>query len=583
MTNELQRYLGTGEMPEPGRPLATLRGVELTPQEQAINLTHELYAHDESSFPLGTLLLPFIALLHHIMLMGSSGAGKSSLINQMLRDSLEKMQRGNGLRLFIWDLKGTMRRYLEPYKNDLRIDYVNPIYEHGVGIDFAREVDTPAAADQFAEDMVSPRADAGKSANMEWVEAARRVVAELVKIFQRQAPGRWKFSDLIEAASTKKKLERVLSQSSVGEDILDGILGTGKQAMGVLFNLQGSLGSMRTLAAAMNHSTNISLREWAHGPESVLVLQHHHRYEKALAGFERWVFGRVVDLAIDGAESAEQTTLFYLDEVRHGPFDTHLMKLATVGRGQGVGIVMGLTDVSGLNDQLNDDQAEEVLGSFSTQVLLRNNNPGTAGWASERLGSQTALMPETSSSVTLPAEGAEAAYQESLDKYFKSSEKLVSQGMCVGHEPGKERLQYQQHKIVPAAFNAERPTAKSRTFNVALKETERPLATRSEVMNLPLAQVVGEKGLVVPAYVVSAFIGKPTLMVVSEMDHPDVTLLPAAKHELPNVERPAAQFDFDGWDADDEERLGLPEPPPQRPRTPSAGRSKRFSPRGRQR
>jgi hypothetical protein len=579
MTNDLQRYLGTGETPTPGRPLATLRGVDLMPQDEAIELTRELYAHDESSCPLGTLLLPLKALQHHLMMMGSPGVGKSSLINQVLRDSLEKMRQGMGLRLFIWDLKGTMRRHLEPYRNDLRIDYVNPFYEHGVGIDFA-DVETTAAADQLAEDMVSPRADAGKSANMEWVEAARGIFAEVVKIFQKRAPGRWKFSDLVEAMSTRENLKRVLSLSSAGRSKLRGILGTDKQAMGVLFNLQGSLRSMRTLAAAMNHSTNISLREWAQGPPSVLVLQHHHKYEKALAGFERWVFGRMVDLAIDGAESSEQTTLFYLDEVRHGPFESHLMKLATVGRGQGVGIVMGLTDVSGLNDQLNDDQAEEVLGSFSTQVLFRNNNPGTAGWASERLGSQTALMPETSASVTLPAEGAEAAYQASLDKYFKSSEKPVNHGMFVGHEPGKERLQYQQHKIVPAAFNAERPTPKSHTLNIALKETERPLATRSEVMNLPLAQVVGEKGLVVPAYVVSAFIGKPTLMVVSEMDHPDVTLLPAAKHELPNVERPAAQFDFDGWDEDDEERLGLPEPPrpgdsPERRGKRSQGRERR--------
>ena len=587
MANELQRYLGTGEMPEPGRPLATLRGVDLTPQDEAISLTHELYSHDESSFPLGTLLLPRKARLHHTMFMGSSGAGKSSLIFQMLRDSLENMGRGQGLRLFIWDQKGEMRQYLEPYKNSLKIDYLNPIFEHGVGVDFARDVETPAAAIQFARDMIGPRAEAGKSANMEWVEAARGVFAEVVKIFQRRAPGEWRLIDVIEATSTEKNLKRVLSQSPVGESLLEGTLGTDKQASGVLFNLQGSVGSMRTLAAAMTRSTNISLREWASGPESVLVLQHHHDYAQALEGFERWVFGRAVSHAIGGARSAKKTTLFYLDEVRHGPFESHLMQLATVGRGKGIGIVMGLTDVSGLNDQMNDPRAEEVLGSFSTQVLLMNNNPKTAGWVSERLGSQTALMPETSSSVTLPAEGAEAAYRASLNKFFEAKEELVNQGMCVGHKPGPQRLQYNQHQIVPPEFNVERPTAKSRTLNVALKEAERTLVTKSEVMNMPLAEIVGEKGLVVVAYVVSAFLGKPTRMVASEMDHPNVTLLPVSEDELPNVERPADQLDFPGWTDDDEDRLGLPSPPspptpPKRPGVPTAWRKKRSSPRGRQ-
>src|SRR5262245_44920666 len=102
----------------------------------------------------------------------------------------------------------------------------------------------------------------------------------------------------------------------------------------------------------------------------------------------------------------KDATLFHLDEVRHGPFEGHLMKLLTVGRGKQIGTVIGLTDNSGLTDLLNEKQAEEVLGSFATQVLLANNNPKTAGWVEERLGSNIALVPEATASVTLPTEGA---------------------------------------------------------------------------------------------------------------------------------------------------------------------------------
>src|SRR5262249_19187589 len=128
------------------------------------------------------------ARFHHVMLMGSSGAGKSSIIYHMLRDELEHYCWGRGHKLFIWDLKDEMYYYLEPYRNGIQIDYLNPILEHGVGIAFARDVATPMAANRLAEDFISPDAKGGNAVNMEWIEGGRRVFSEIVQIFQLLAP-----------------------------------------------------------------------------------------------------------------------------------------------------------------------------------------------------------------------------------------------------------------------------------------------------------------------------------------------------------------------------------------------------------
>jgi hypothetical protein len=336
---------------------------------------------------------------------------------------------------------------------------------------------------------------------------------------------------------------------------------------------------MWSLASAMVHCRTVSLKEWADGPESVLVLQHHEGYEAALAGFERYIFGRAVSLALASANAANKATMFWLDEVRHGPFDSHLMKLATAGRGRGVGIVMGLTDISGLSDQLNPNQAEEVLGSFATQVLLGNANPKTAAWVSERLGTHQALVADATVSMTRPPEGAEQKYKEGLYGYLYpqhnpfgpgSRDQVTSVTTGKSYASPDEIERYERHRSIPGGFNAERPVQSSEGLSINIKEAERPAATKAEVMSLARAMVLPQHGLTAFAYVVSPFIGRrPTLMVTTELNHPDVTLIPAAPSELPDVERPAEQLKFAGWTQEDLARLKLlPLPKPSTRKRP---------------
>jgi TraM recognition site of TraD and TraG len=266
-----------------------------------------------------------------------------------------------------------------------------------------------------------------------------------------------------------------------------------------------------------------------------------------------------------------KSTIFWLDELRHGPFGGHLMKLATVGRGRGAAIVMGLTDISGLTDLLNEHQAEEVLGSFSTQVLLGQNNPKTAQWVSERLGTYQALVAEGSVARTEPPAEAVKRYKDDLHAYMYpqhtpgSRDRITSVNSGKGFGSAEEIERYERHQSIPGGFNRERPVQASDGLTISIKEVERPLVTKSEVMcGMPRPEVVPGHGLVVTAYVVSPFIGRPTRMTVSGLDHPDVTLIPADPDELPYVERPADQLDFPGWTDDDVARLKLPPLPEKR-------------------
>jgi len=191
-----------------------------------------------------------------------------------------------------------MRRYLEPYNIAAPVDYLIPILQHGCGIDIARDVNTAVAAQQFSNDIIAPMASEGKTSNMEWIQAARDIFTEVVKVFQKQTPEEWRFIDVLEACIDESNLRRVLSLSRTGRSRLNGVLGNSKQARVFCSTCKQRRESSGPLASAMLHTRNISLREWAFGPESVAVLQHHEEYSDALRGFERWIFGRAVKLAI---------------------------------------------------------------------------------------------------------------------------------------------------------------------------------------------------------------------------------------------------------------------------------------------
>jgi hypothetical protein len=262
--------------------------------------------------------LPWQAVLEGILFEGSPGAGKSIPLRQILRCILSRV--GQGDRVFIWDYKGIERQYLGTLQLKCPVWYLNPLDEDGYGIDLCRQITSRLDADAFAEDILSPfQGKVEGEDGSTFLLATRAVLAEVIKVNQQEAPENWSFADVLNGCRSEKKLWYTLQLTSDGQDILDDVFGANRQAKGVMMTLRANLNTLMPLAAAMQHTINITLKDWVSGREGVLVLMNNKDYKTTLYPFFRWVFKRCVSHVISRPDNGERYT-FFLDEVRHAPF-----------------------------------------------------------------------------------------------------------------------------------------------------------------------------------------------------------------------------------------------------------------------
>ena len=520
-----------------------IRGSRLLSPDVVEAKSREL-ALREDSFPLGSKLHPARALNEGILFLGMMGVGKSLFINQILFDCIKRMGQGKGQRLFVWNHKGDAHQYLDCLQLPGPVYYLNPTDRRGVGINFAAELTSPLDADQFAAEVVSPEADP-KGHNFGFTRAARTVFSEIIQYFQKTTPRRWRLIDVLHACLTMDNLQAVLSKTYLGQAFLKGLLNGDEQAASIFFDLNNTAKVMWPLASAMVHTKNISIKEVWIDNESVLVLPNVNEYRHALAPFQRWVFSRVIDLVLGQSRTETERFTFFLDEVRWSPFGDHLLRLATLGREMGAGMVVGVQDIEGLIDCLGPHRAKEFFGVCSTHIYMKTNNYDTQELVSRMLGQQIRREADYSESVSENRGsnvGSTWDEYELIEKYLKQKDAEVpstpSSWGPVSHN-SEARENYKRYGILPNDCPVQRSSNTSRTLNKAYKEIDRPTVLPCEVGSLSKAGMVPEQGLCIEALITSAFLGQ-WHEIATHMDDPGVTLHPdttiAKFHQRPDEE-----------------------------------------------
>lgn len=415
---------------DPQTQFVVLQGTALLSAKQLMEQAAAAVAREklpEHKWPLGTLLLPHKLLYTHVLYVGMTGSGKTTFINQLKRNTLKKIGSRHGHRACIWDYKSEElqhlaalglweRRYNKrtgtfeegPTNNPCPVYYINPADKRGVGIDVARDVLNELEADQFAQDMIAPKAKE-EGENAVWVEAARSCVSQVVKTFQevaKDAKGNptWRLIDVIEACFYSHRLRQILQMTPEGRATEKDTLGPDKQAQGVFFTIQSFAKKLKPIAAAMarrsERGSAISLKEWVTGPESIIVIGNNPVLKENLAPLQRWIFGYLSRTLLLQKQTDSDRYLFYLDEIRQAPFGNQLSELATNGRSKGAVLIVGLQDTEGLKESLGEFNTLEFIGMFGTLVFLRINAVKTAEWASEYFGVHLRLTKEVSDSIT---------------------------------------------------------------------------------------------------------------------------------------------------------------------------------------
>jgi Type IV secretion-system coupling protein DNA-binding domain len=371
-----------------GRRDKTLRGRSLLSFSDAIKRA-EARAKQEEPGPLfGMLRLPEKVSTSHFLVCGTTGAGKTTILRLLMQSVLPKVGTGD-TRALVYDAKQDILSLLHGMGIQKRIVTLNPFDERCVSWAIAKDVTSPAVAEQVATILI---ADERGSSNPYFFQAARSLLTGVLIAYILKCPGMWNLADVLHALRSVETLKNLLLGCPQTAYLVERYFSNEKTANDVMSTLDTKLRPYQYVAAAWSRATeSISLSEWLND-EFVLVLGNDEETRSAIDAINQVIFKRLSELVISQTESRTRRTWFFLDELKEAGRLDGLTSLLTKGRSKGACVVLGFQDIEGLSVAYGDNRtAREIVGLCANKAILRTDSPMTAEWASSLLGSREVL------------------------------------------------------------------------------------------------------------------------------------------------------------------------------------------------
>ncbi len=331
----------------------------------------------------GLFLPPESADLGYLAL-GAPRTGKSVSINLVAQGVLAGMARGEKVRALWNDWKSDSLPLLSamglPWKT------LNPEDRRGVGWAIAKDI-TTAKHSRALVNVLFPKSE-GKTGDEGFFERGSRALARAVVVtFVEIAPECWTLKDVIHTLRNRERLEAVLELTAQGREAKKLYLSKEKTFLDILSTLANLTDDYLEIAAAWDKpEEQISLMDWIRG-NFVLVLGNSPTDPEIFKRLNAVIFKRASQLLLkhlplDGSDR----TWIFLDELSQmGKLDG-LHALAREGGSRGVALVLGTQDVEGLEDELGEKKAHEVLGMCRNVAVFGLGSPHTAEFAAKLFG-----------------------------------------------------------------------------------------------------------------------------------------------------------------------------------------------------
>lgn len=330
------------------------------------------------------LMIPRALETRGIMVLGASGSGKSNLCRALVQDSLDR-----GDRLILHCRKGDVTAAFR--LGDIVL--ISPTHRDGWAWDMAADIDGPAAATAFAQDVVPP------SAQPFWSDTARLVMADVILLAMKKHGADWNARTLLHTLSAspleiRARIEHLdLSASPLlgPDDAVD----VSKTVEGVMVTLlSGALKTLRQMAYAWSGhdpARRFSIRRWLSSDWTgalVLVVQTHPDFPdlstSICGGILKRVCAHVTSPAFRG--SALKVTMILDEFSKIGKIDNFSESLS-VAREMGMTTIIALQSVWQLRETYGEG-ADTLSDLFQVKIYsMHTAGPGAAD-ASERLGTR---------------------------------------------------------------------------------------------------------------------------------------------------------------------------------------------------
>jgi len=375
-----------------------LRGSKMLSEEEALErLWSEYRIEDEGGLiKLGRIMVPRQVENRHFLLVGRSGTGKTTLLNQVIERIRE---RGN--KAIVYDVKGD---YLS-YFYDERTDYIfNPLDQRSLHWCLFDEIETIADVDSIATSLIPPSFREDKF----WVDASRDVFSSIVYYLyvtgQKSNGALWQHVSLTEA----ELLE--LMQQAVAQGCEPA-----RRALGYLQGYEkGSKVASDTLSTMKQYtncfyytrhlSNDWSLKRWlSEDGSSFLFITNYSTLRDTL----KPLLSLLIDLSMKHLlaleENVNRRRFIILDEFASLQRLTSIVQCLEQVRSKGGSLWIALQDLSQLQRVYSEVTAFTIMNNTNTILAFAVNDPNTTNLLSKIFGEIEIL--ETDESLSMgPAE-----------------------------------------------------------------------------------------------------------------------------------------------------------------------------------
>jgi len=393
----------------------------------------------------GTVVLPGIYEPEHVMIAGKTQVGKTVTLMQLLLAIREA-----GFPAIVYDFKG---EYVEKFYRP-GVDHIaNPLDERGLKWNIFDDIETIPDISAVAGSLIPP----GAGEEHFWCAAAQAVlvgvIAGLLKKGQRTGEDLWRA-----LSSPTLEIARLCASTEQGAAGLKYIEDSGGKQANIVVSVLMTYVSWLEFAC---NGSGFSLRKWIADPEgSFIFITGRPEVENTLRPYLSLLIDLFGKRFLSTSDDRARRIYFVLDEFGNLQKLPTIKRLLTAGGSKGATVLLGFQDFAAIVKTYQKDDAETILNSCGTSLVLKLADETTARIFSGRFGeTQDWQVSETRTIGQGNAPASSFSRSMRTDRLILPSEiqslkKLEGYLLIPEHEPAKIMLKIKEANQLPAVNKA---------------------------------------------------------------------------------------------------------------------------------